>query len=213
MRTVSEIIAASLLLGLSAGFAPGPLMTLVLLQSLKHGVKEGLKTSLVPLVTDLPVIVLSLWFTSQAAQLRPLLGIISLAGGLFVLRLAWQSLRPVVPADTNSTPEPARSWQKGLITNWLSPNPWLFWFTVGAATVLKARQVGWEAVAAFFLIFYVLLCGIKAIIAVIAGKGRAFLRGRIYRVVLQTLGVALAIFALTLFVEAWKYFSPSLQKN
>lgn len=204
MRRVSEIIASGLVLGLSAGFAPGPLMTLVLMQSLKHGVREGLKTSLVPLITDLPVIFLALWFTSQAARLQPLLGVISLAGGLFVLRLAWQSLRPVLPAGEASL-EPPRSWQKGLLTNWLSPNPWLFWFTVGAATVLKARQVGWEAVWIFFLIFYGLLCGIKALMAVIAGKGRAFLRGRAYRLVLQILGVALGVFALSLFREAWKY--------
>ncbi|MCX8155178.1 MAG: LysE family translocator [Verrucomicrobiae bacterium] len=201
---MSEIIASSLVLGLSAGFAPGPLMTLVLMQSLRHGVKEGLKTSLVPLITDLPVIVLSLWFASQAAQLRPLLGLISLAGGVFVLRLAWQNLRPMLPEDTTSQESP-RSWQKGLITNFLSPNPWLFWFTVGAATLLKARQVGWDAVAVFFGIFYVLLCGIKALMAVIAGKGRAFLRGRAYRLILQTLGLALAAFALSLFWEAWKY--------
>jgi threonine/homoserine/homoserine lactone efflux protein len=208
MRRVSEIVAAGLVLGLSAGFAPGPLMTLVLMQSLKHGVKEGLKTSLVPLMTDLPVILLSLWFTAQASRLRPLLGVISLAGGLFVLRLAWQSLRPSLPAEDAST-EPPRSWQKGLVTNFLSPNPWLFWFTVGAATVLKARQVGWDAVLVFFVIFYLLLCGIKALMAVIAGKGRAFLRGRAYRLVLQTLGVALAVFSLSLFWEAWKYLGRS----
>ncbi|WCJ61178.1 LysE family translocator [Fontisphaera persica] len=205
---MSEIVAAGLVLGLSAGFAPGPLMTLVLMQSLKHGVKEGLKTSLVPLMTDLPVILLSLWFTAQASRLRPLLGVISLAGGLFVLRLAWQSLRPSLPAEDAST-EPPRSWQKGLVTNFLSPNPWLFWFTVGAATVLKARQVGWDAVLVFFVIFYLLLCGIKALMAVVAGKGRAFLRGRAYRLVLQTLGVALAVFALSLFWEAWKYLGRS----
>lgn len=206
MRAVSEIIASSLVLGLSAGLAPGPLMTLVLMQSLKHGVKEGLKTSLVPLITDLPVIVLSLWFTSQAARLRPLLGLISLAGGLFVLRLAWQSFRPKLPTEAAAS-EPPRSWQKGLLTNFLSPNPWLFWFTVGAATVLKARQVGWEAVGVFFILFYLLLCGIKALMAVVAGKGRAFLRGRVYRLVLQTLGLALAAFAVSLFWEAWKYLA------
>ncbi len=202
---MKEIILSGVVLGASAGFAPGPLMTLVLMQTLQHGTKEGCKTALVPLLTDLPVILLSLFLITRVAGLNTFLGVISLAGGAFVLHLARQSFRaPMIVTD--GPPVEARSLQKGFLINILSPNPWIFWFTVGAATFSKALAQGWPAAVVFLLIFYVLLCGIKASIALVAGTSRAFLTGRAYRVILAGLGLALVVFAGFLFRDAARFF-------
>jgi threonine/homoserine/homoserine lactone efflux protein len=48
-------VATGLVLGLSCGLAPGPLMALVLAQSLRHGAREGCKIALAPLLTDMPI--------------------------------------------------------------------------------------------------------------------------------------------------------------
>ena len=48
-------LTAGILLGLSAGFAPGPLLTLVIAQTLKHNVREGIKVALAPLISDFPI--------------------------------------------------------------------------------------------------------------------------------------------------------------
>jgi threonine/homoserine/homoserine lactone efflux protein len=45
-------------------------------------------------LTDAPIIVGALVLATKAAELRPLLGIVSSAGGVFVLYLAWDSLGP-----------------------------------------------------------------------------------------------------------------------
>ena len=55
-------ITAGAALGLSAGFSPGPLLTLVLTETLHHGVKAGIRVALAPMITDAPIIVLTLLF-------------------------------------------------------------------------------------------------------------------------------------------------------
>jgi len=47
------------LLGLSAGLAPGPLLTLVISETLQHDIKSGVKVALAPFITDLPIIILT----------------------------------------------------------------------------------------------------------------------------------------------------------
>ena len=53
-------LASGILLGLSAGLAPGPMLALVLAQTLRHGTREGCKVALTPLVTDPPIILVTL---------------------------------------------------------------------------------------------------------------------------------------------------------
>ena len=53
-------LASGAFLGLSCGLAPGPLLALLLAQTLRHGPREGCKIALTPLVTDAPIIVVAL---------------------------------------------------------------------------------------------------------------------------------------------------------
>ena len=197
---------SGILLGLAAGLTPGPLLGLVLTQTLRHGAREGCKVAFSPLITDAPIVALSLALAARAAELRPLLGMISLAGGAFVLYLAWDAFHSA-PLDAQPQLATARSWVKGILTNLLSPHPWLFWMTVGAAVLAKAlAQSGWVA-AAFLFGFYLLLIGSKVLVALLAGRSRALLSGRWYRVVLRALSVLLALLALLLFRDGLRLSS------
>ena len=53
------------------------------------------------------------------------------------------------------------------MTNLLSPHPWLFWLTVGAAILAKAIAQNWLVAAAFLFGFYLLLVGSKVLIALL----------------------------------------------
>jgi threonine/homoserine/homoserine lactone efflux protein len=196
-------LATGVFLGLSCGLAPGPLLALVLAQTLRHGAREGCKIALTPLVTDAPIIVVALVLAAKLAELRPLLGVVSIAGGAFVLYLAWDSFRPV-GLDAEAPAERPRSWLKGILTNLLSPHPWLFWLTVGAAMLAKAIAQSWLAAVAFLFGFYLLLVGSKLGVALLAGRSRDLLAGRPYRVVMRFLAVLLGVFALLLFREGLK---------
>ncbi|HQM51763.1 MAG TPA: LysE family transporter, partial [bacterium] len=80
-------------LGLSAGLTPGPLLALVVSQALAHGVREGLKVAFVPILTDIPIVLASLFVLSRFSESRLILGLISAAGGTYLLRLGCRNLR------------------------------------------------------------------------------------------------------------------------
>jgi threonine/homoserine/homoserine lactone efflux protein len=196
-------LATGAFLGLSCGLAPGPLLALVLAQTLRHGHREGCKIALTPLLTDAPIIFVALVLAAKLAELRSLLGIVSIAGGAFVLYLAWGSFHPV-PLGAEAPAEPPRSWFKGILTNLLSPHPWLFWLTVGAAILAKAIAQSWLVAVAFLFGFYLLLVGSKVLVAIMVGRSRDLLAGRPYRVVMRVLALLLGIFAILLFREGLK---------
>jgi len=198
--------ASGIPLGFSAGLSPGPMLALVLAQTLRHGPREGCKVALTLLVTDPPIILLTLALASKLAQQGPLLGVVSIAGAAFVLYLAWESFRPA-RQGTGAPNEPPRSWFKGIVTNLLNPHPWLFWLTVGAAILANAMTQGWLVAAAFLLGFYLLLVGSKVGLALLAGRSRDLLAGRPYRVVMRVLAALLVLFALLLFREGLKHLA------
>ncbi len=195
-------LASGAFLGVSCGLAPGPLLALVLTQTLRHGPREGCKIALSPLVTDAPIIIVTLVLAAKLAQLRPLLGLVSVAGGAFILYLAWETFRAVRQEAATSAESP-RSWFKGILTNLLSPHPWLFWLTVGAASLAKALAESWLAALIFLFGFYLLLVGAKMTVALLAARSRNLLAGRPYRVAMRVLALLLGVFALLLFREGW----------
>src|SRR3989339_2154180 len=86
------IIFSGFALGLSGGLTPGPLLTLVISQTLRFGLKEGAKIALAPLITDFPIILLAVFALSKLTEIEPVLGAITLLGGLFLFYLGWESI-------------------------------------------------------------------------------------------------------------------------
>lgn len=196
---MSGYILIGALLGLSAGFAPGPLMTLVISETLQHGVSNGIKVAIVPVITDLPVIIVTFYLSARLTELDHILGMVSLAGGFFILYLAVNNLRTVaVAVDINNLPRP-RSIMKGILTNILSPHPYMFWLTVGAPVLGNAMKESFIYALVFVAVFYACLVGSKILLAVITGKSRAFLAGKAYIYTMKLLGVLLCVFSILLF--------------
>jgi threonine/homoserine/homoserine lactone efflux protein len=151
----------------------------------------------------LPIILLALGLATRLSAFQAWLGILSCGGGVYVLYLAFESLRARPPGPQTADAAPC-SWRKGVLTNLLNPSPWLFWITVGAPTLTKALGESPAAAAAFITGFYLLLVGSKVLLAVVAGRSRSLLSGAAYRRTLQVLGLLLAAFAVSMFREAWK---------
>ena len=185
------------LFGVSSGLAPGPLLALVVTQTLKHGAKEGMKVAAAPLLTDLPVILVSVFILVRFLNYRSILGVISLVGGLYVLYLAYESVKTKPLSIAVSETEP-HSFRKGWWVNTLSPHPYLFWITVGAPFILKSWEQGLLPPVLFVLSFYVSLVGSKMLLALLIGRSRSFLTKSIYLWVMRGLGAMLALFALLL---------------
>ena len=203
IRTVKMLssLTAGCVLGLSSGLAPGPLLTLVITQTLKHGIREGFKISLAPLITDSFIIAASLLVLSRLAGFERILGAISCAGGLYVFYLAYECMR-TGPITFEAPKDQPHSLKKGTLINALNPHPYLFWITVGSPLLLKFRAESIVAPFVFVSCFYALLVGSKVFLALVVGKSRTFLTGRRYIHVMRILGGMLAIFALLLLKDA-----------
>lgn len=191
-------LAIGAALGLSAGVAPGPLLTLVISETLRHDIRSGIRVALAPLVTDFPIILLTLFVLSKLSTFQGILGLISIAGGLFVLSMGCESLR-TTGFDLQIRDAERRSFRKGMLANILSPHPYLFWFSVGGPTMVKAFGATPLAPAAFIAGFYACLVGSKIALAMLVGKSKFIFRGKVYVWTMRLLGVVLIGLAVLLF--------------
>jgi threonine/homoserine/homoserine lactone efflux protein len=191
-------LTAGVLLGLSAGLTPGPMLTLVISQTLRHNVGEGMKVALSPLFSDLPIIVLSLWALSRLADFHRIMGILSFLGGLYVVYLAWECFQTEELGATTVEASP-RSLRKGVVLNLLNPAPYLFWATVGGPLIVQRQEARLAAAALFLLTFYTFLVGSKVVLAWLTGQTRRLLSSRGYVGLMRFMGLLLVGFALLLF--------------
>ncbi len=192
-----------IVLGLSAGFAPGPLLTLVISETLQHDIKAGVKVALAPIATDLPIIILTVFILAKLSNFRGMLGAISLAGGILILYMGYKGIR-AGGVEFRLSKENPRSWTKGMIVNALNPHPYLFWLTVGAPIIAKAANQGILVPSAFIASFYVFLVGSKIGLAILVGKSKSFLAGNWYMYTMRFLGLVLCVFAVVLFRDGLK---------
>jgi len=194
--------------GLSAGLSPGPLLTLVISETLQHNKTEGTKIAFVPLITDLPVILITFFVFSRFSQFTVVLGLVSFLGGIYVAWLGYQTLRIKGLAVETQKLKP-ESFKKGILTNFLNPNPYLFWLTVGIPLAFKAYGISLAAVILFFLSFYTILVGSVIGIAIMVGRSKTFLKNKAYFWIMRILGIALLIFAVFFFYDGIKIITHS----
>lgn len=200
---MTEFFTIGIVLGLSAGFAPGPLLALVISETLQHDIRSGIKVALSPIFTDLPIIIVTLAVLSKLSDFQHILGIISLIGGCVILFMGYESMNPESPESEFSDTKP-NSLAKGILANALSPHPYLFWFSVGGPIMSRAINLNVKASIAFIGSFYVLLVGSKMLLAVLVGRSKSFLSGTWYIYTMRLLGLALCILALLLFRDGLK---------
>ena len=133
-----------------------------------------------------------------------LLGGISIIGSIFVLNLGIKSLLAANSEFLDYTPRPLLL-KEIMIANLTNPNPYLFWFTVGAPIMVRSFQHNLSKGLSFLVSFYLGLVGIKLILAIAAGKSRDFLQGFLYRITMQLLSMMLICFAIYLMLDGFVY--------
>lgn len=199
-------LGSGLLFGLSAGLAPGPLLALVVTQTLRAGARAGVTVAIAPIVTDVPIVGICVLLMGTVRGSTPALGVVTAIGAAFVAYLAWDTARAELPANlgADGSAGAARgSLLRGAIVNAVNPHPWLFWLAVGAPTLLGAWTSGGALGAGSFLAgFYGTLVGSKVGIALVLGRARGRVGGRGYRITMRLLALMLLVFAVGLGREA-----------
>jgi threonine/homoserine/homoserine lactone efflux protein len=204
-----HFLALGALLGFSAGISPGPILTLVLTQTIKHNKKEGIKVALSPLITDFPIILISLLIFKSLSQFDLVLAIISFIGGIFIAYLGVQSIR-TKGISLEIDDSGSASFQKGILANLFNPSPYVFWATVGTPYIFKAFEVNLLTAILFLTSFYVLLIGSKITIAIVVARTKVFIGQKLYVWIMRILGLALLIFSIIFFYDGVQYLKSIL---
>jgi threonine/homoserine/homoserine lactone efflux protein len=165
-------LLAGLSLGLGAGISPGPLLTLVVTTTLERGFAAGSRVAVAPLLTDAPIIALTVAVVSSVPD-TALRGL-GITGGVVVAGMGLWTIvmarRPI--AETEHVAPSVDLW-RGVVVNVLSPHPWIFWIGVGAPLLVSSWRDAPERGIAFLVGFYFLLVGSKLVIAwLVARAGR-----------------------------------------
>lgn len=154
----------------AAALQPGPLQTFLLSSVAQRGWKRTLPASFAPLISDGPIVLLTLLVLNRIPEALSLA--LRVAGGLFLIYLAWSSYR-VWKRQTTQEPDTnvsaPRTLLQAAMVNLLNPNPYLAWSLVMGPAVLAAWQQG--PVNAFVLVgaFYATMVMVLAATILLLG--------------------------------------------
>lgn len=191
-------------IGLAAGISPGPLQTLVVTSTLSRGFGAGVRVGIAPLISDTPIVGLSL--VAVAAIPDRAVRLLAIGGGVLVLAMGLWELLSARSAEAETDAGPTKGigdLMRGGLVNLISPHPWLFWVTAGAPLLVTAWRANPAKAVAFLAGFYVTLLGSKIALAGVVAVGRSRLSGMWRRRLVLAGGALLVVGGVLLIVRAW----------
>jgi len=192
---------------IGAGFAfaaaiqPGPLQAYFLSSVVQRGWRRTLPAALAPLLSDGPIIVITLMLLSRVPE--SFQTAMRAAGGLLLLYLAWTSYRQWqagVSQDAVQSESAPRTLFQAVMVNLLNPNPYLGWSLVLGPAVMDAwRHDPAYAVALIAAFYGTMVVGLAGTIFLFGSANRLGPRGR-RGLVLVSAGIlaALGVYQLVL---------------
>jgi threonine/homoserine/homoserine lactone efflux protein len=193
------ILARAVSLGFTAAISPGPFQTYVIAQTLSHGWRRGLPLIIAPLISDIPIAILALFVLRQLPD--TVLQLIRIAGGLFLLYLAWGMFRQLRQKTSNSASGAAgtttNALRRTVLMNLVSPGPYIFWFTITGPMIVGAWGRSPADAVAFVVGFYAVFMGGMAVYVAVFHQARR-LDERIVRGLLLTGVVVMVVLGLLL---------------
>jgi len=200
---IASLAAAGIALGIIEGIKPGPLLTMVIRESLSKGLKAGMWTAAAPIFTDGPMIIASLFLAGWMATQPSVLFSISLLGALFLTKMGLEcfSLEPPDPAKTDD--DATGSFKRGVLTNLLNPNVYMFWFLIGGPLMASAAEQEPLAPILYAICFLITIILVKASIAWLFVGGGTWLSPRKYRIAMVICGLAMLGFAASFAYQAY----------
>ena len=205
-----EYLIQGLLLGLGVGLAPGPLLALVISASLRGGTSHGLRVALSPLITDLPIIVISLFILRQINNSA--LGFLSIVGTIVLFYFAYESWMAGKnnPQDFIKEGKSIGSTKttlfKAILTNFVNPSAWLFWMTAGGTLLVSGWNKSLLDAVGFLVGFYLLLIGSKALLAFGIGSTRNKMPSWLYKLLVRIAAILLLVLGVELFRSSLNFF-------
>ena len=191
---------AYLIQGIGYGFAaaaqPGPFQAYLISQTLSNGWRRTLPAALAPLISDGPIIVLTLVVLSHVPVWFQ--RFLYIAGGLFILYLAYSAFvawRNFDEAGVVTHSASRQSAIRAAMMNALSPGPYLYWSLVTGPILLAGWRKAPVNGIGFLVSFYATIILSLIAIIVVFGTARRF-GPKVNRVFVGVSAIALASFGL-----------------
>lgn len=156
-------------------------------------------------VVEMPIMLLMFFGLATWLEMEEVRIGVGLGGGVVLWWMAWQAFKTKFQATDGAVPEVGQgAFTGGLVTTALNPYFYLWWATVGAALLTKARVFG-NAGFAGLAITHV-LCDIAwlLLISMIVFKTRRFWTPAIHRAIFFICGLVLAGFGVYFVVDSAK---------
>ena len=185
-------------IGFVAGVSPGPVLTLVVAETFRGGWLRGAAVAAGPLLADGPIIALALLVLGQLPA--DFVRAVSLVGGGFLLYLAVTTYVQSCRAQPVGGERLAArgGLVKGLLARALSPNPYLFWFLVGAPLLLEGARESWLTPPLFLVGYYSTIVGSNVVLALALHRWVGLVSERVYRGMLLLASAVVGAYGLAL---------------
>lgn len=201
---ILTLAAAGVALGLIEGIRPGPLLTMVIRETLSGGWPAGARAASAPIFTDGPLIIVSIFLSGWIAEQPSILFLISILGATFLLWFGIDCFRIDLPNSEISQMAVSGSFRRGLLTNLLNPNVYVFWFLIGGPLMASAADKEPLAPVAYALSFLVSIIIVKVTIAYFFHRTRGRLSPKGYRIALAICGIGMFVFATGFAYQAYE---------
>ena len=182
--------------GFAAAVQPGPFQAYLISQTLSNGWRRTLPAALAPLISDGPIIILTLAVLSYVPVWFQ--RFLYIAGGLFILYLAYSAFvawRNFDEAGVVTHSASRQSAIRAAMMNALSPGPYLYWSLVTGPILLAGWRKAPVNGIGFLVSFYATIILSLIAIIVVFGTARRF-GPKVNRVFVGVSAIALASFGL-----------------
>ncbi|HET6454358.1 MAG TPA: LysE family transporter [Armatimonadota bacterium] len=196
---VGSVFILSFITALSGALMPGPLLTVTIAQTARRGMRASVLLVAGHSLLEL-VLVVGLWFgLGHFLRIRPVIGTITVLGGLMLLWMGWGMIRDARRGalDIRTT---ANDGGEGVLRNPILTgmavsisNPYwvIWWATIGLTFFAALSQNAVSTICAFYFghimgdILWYLAIGIAV------ATGRRLINPTVYRVIVQICGIFL----------------------
>ena len=207
---VLGLAIAGITLGVVEGVKPGPLLTTVIKETLTSGFRGGIRAASAPIFTDGPLIIFSIFMAGWIATQPLVFCGISLLGAIFLTRMGIECFYPEIPDIDSSDVDLSRSFKRGILTNLLNPNAYIFWLLVGGPLMATAADTEPLAPFAYAISFILSIVIVKIALAYFFSKAQVNLSSDRYLLALKICGLAMFIFALSFVYKAYDLWQNGL---
>ena len=207
---VVGLALAGITLGIVEGVKPGPLLTTVIKETLTNGFKGGIRAASAPFFTDGPLILFSIFMAGYIADQPLLFCGIAVLGAIFLTRMGMECFNPEIPDIDATYIDLTQSLKKGILTNLLNPNAYIFWLLIGGPLMATAADSEPKAPFAYAISFLVSIVLVKITIAYFFSKAQVNLSSDRYLLTLKICGFAMFIFAGSFLFKAYDLWQNGL---